>query len=92
MNNGKLLTGVLLGAAAGAILGVLLAPDKGSETRKKISKTSADFKDSIKQKFNGIVEELTNKYEDAVASAENLVEVGKEEAMKAKNEFEGATA
>ena len=35
MSKGKLLLGVLAGVAAGALLGILMAPDKGSETRKK---------------------------------------------------------
>jgi gas vesicle protein len=36
MSSGKFFWGVLAGVAAGALLGVLLAPDKGSETRRKI--------------------------------------------------------
>ena len=38
MSKGKLITGVIVGATAGAILGILMAPDKGSETRKKLQK------------------------------------------------------
>ena len=40
--NGKVLSALLLGAAAGAVLGLLLAPEKGSDTRKKI-KTGGGF-------------------------------------------------
>jgi gas vesicle protein len=42
--------GAVAGVAAGALLGVLLAPDKGSETRKKISAKSKDTANSLKNK------------------------------------------
>jgi gas vesicle protein len=36
-NSGKILAAVAAGIAAGAVLGILFAPDKGTETRKKIA-------------------------------------------------------
>lgn len=62
MNTGKLLLGVLAGVAAGAILGILFAPDKGSVTRKKIAKRSEDYADAVKDKFNDIIEGVTEKF------------------------------
>ena len=37
MNTGKVVLGTLAGLAFGAIAGILLAPEKGSTTRKQIS-------------------------------------------------------
>ena len=45
MSSGKVLLGVLTGVAVGALLGVLFAPDKGWNTRKRISKKGEDFAD-----------------------------------------------
>jgi len=41
-DNSKLLLALVAGAAAGLVAGILLAPEKGSETREKI-------KDSLKK-------------------------------------------
>ena len=37
MSKTNVVIGVLAGVAVGALIGILFAPDKGSETRRKIS-------------------------------------------------------
>jgi gas vesicle protein len=41
------LIGLLSGAAIGAALGILYAPDKGKVTRKKIAQKTEDLKDQL---------------------------------------------
>lgn len=79
MSNGKLITGVLAGAAAGAILGILLAPDKGSATRNKIAKKGSDLKGSVKDGFGKLSETISDKYQSIKCDAKDLMEKGKEE-------------
>jgi gas vesicle protein len=62
-NNSKILLGLLVGAAIGGALGILLAPDKGSETRRRIVEKGNDlgdslssFSDTVKDKFNDVVD------------------------------------
>lgn len=76
----KLLAGVLLGAAAGAALGILFAPDKGSATRKKIAKKGSDLTNTIKKRFNALGEALSEKYDDIHEDAQEMIEKGKKKA------------
>jgi hypothetical protein len=52
----QLLGAALLGAAAGAIIALLFAPDKGSETRKKVMDTASDLADKLKKKARKVAE------------------------------------
>ena len=47
MSTSKVLVGFLVGAAVGGALGILLAPDKGTETRRKIMEKGSDLGDTI---------------------------------------------
>ena len=44
---GKIMTGVAIGTALGATLGLLFAPKKGSKIRQMIANKAMDMKDSI---------------------------------------------
>ncbi|HCT93224.1 MAG: hypothetical protein A2X19_03850 [Bacteroidetes bacterium GWE2_39_28] len=61
----KVLLGALAGLAVGVVVGVLFAPEKGSVTRKKITKKSEDYADILKNKFDEFVDSVTEKVQDA---------------------------
>jgi len=82
MTTGKVLLGVLAGVAAGAILGILFAPDKGSVTRKKISKKSKDYADAVKDKFNNIVEGASDKFSKMSESISDFAHQNNPESKK----------
>ncbi len=74
MSSGKVLLGVLAGVAAGALIGILFAPDKGTETRKKIVSKGEDYVDGMKEKFNSLIDDLTKKMDGAHAKASEAAE------------------
>ncbi len=63
MSSGKIVLGALAGLAAGAVLGILFAPEKGSRTRKKISNMGQDYAADITDKFNDFIEVVNDKFE-----------------------------
>jgi gas vesicle protein len=90
MSSSKIITGVLIGAAAGAVLGILFAPDKGSDTRKKISKKGTDLKDTLKTSINDLVDSIADHFENVKNEAENMVEEGKEKIASAKSQVKNS--
>ncbi|GGD80125.1 hypothetical protein GCM10011514_50140 [Emticicia aquatilis] len=90
MKSGKVLLGILAGVAAGALVGILFAPEKGSRTRKKIMDKGEGYADGLKDTFEEFVDSLNKKYQSTVHDVENIVAKGKskyENAMLEVNEL-----
>ena len=68
---------LLAGAAIGAGLGILFAPDKGSKTREKIKDGLDDFKNQARDKWETLEEDTKEKFsrtkDDLKETVENLL-------------------
>ena len=59
-DNSKVFVALLVGLAAGAALGILFAPEKGVETRDKLSESLKNLGDSIKETAANEIDNLIN--------------------------------
>ena len=78
-NMGGILLAFLAGGVVGTILGIMLAPSSGEETRRKIKATSLEAKDKAMEKVESVKSEATE-----------LVERGKEKAAGVKTQIQAA--
>lgn len=67
-NGGKVLLGVLAGAAAGIVTGVLIAPASGKETRDTITDKSEELLQGVKDLINKEKEKVAGKSSSAKSS------------------------
>ncbi|WP_372774841.1 YtxH domain-containing protein [Mangrovibacterium sp.] len=72
MSSGKVVLGVLAGLAAGAMLGILFAPDKGTETRRKIAEKGEDYLDDMKEKMSDLMDDLHDQVDSAKKKVKDL--------------------
>jgi gas vesicle protein len=68
-DNVKLIAGLLVGALVGGALGILLAPDKGSDTRRHLFEKGEDLTDALENKFQNLVDEVKKEMEQVKEKA-----------------------
>lgn len=80
-NNGKIFLGIVTAAAAGAVIGLLFAPDKGEDTRGKVKKQVGDLADEVLKAIQKGKISLEDLKSQAVSKAGDLKD-------KARSKFE----
>lgn len=73
-NSGNILLALLTGAAIGAGIGILYAPDEGKKTRKKIKTKVVDAKHDITERLTHAKDELTKTVEEKKEAFEHKLE------------------
>ena len=62
----NVLLGFLAGASVGAVMGILFAPEKGDETRRKIKKSAEDFGSDFKSGLSEKMDTMSETFSDFV--------------------------
>lgn len=77
MSTSKVLLGVVVGLAAGAMAGILMAPDSGSNTRQKLSSRGQGMVDDLKGKFNDFLDGFMSHVETVKDDANEIADRAK---------------
>ncbi len=80
MKTSNKLTAILIGAAAGAIVGALLTTDKGAEITKKISESAGKLVDSLMNKAKDGLQTASEYTDDASDKVHDMVEKARKKA------------
>src|SRR5687767_6233021 len=83
-STGKVILAIIGAAAAGAIIGMLVAPEKGSDLRKKISETTGDWASQLSQLLATGKEQLQNLTNTAANEGENIATEAEERFNKVR--------
>ncbi len=73
MSVGKFLAGFAIGAAIGAVTGILLAPKSGEETREQLGQMASDIADKTEATVQDIKKRADNLISDAQEKSEQIM-------------------
>ncbi len=83
----KVILGILGAAAAGVVIGMLVAPEKGKDMRKKIKRTAEDWADNVGHLWNKGKHAAEDAMDDAKHKARQAKAAAEEKVNKLKENF-----
>ena len=66
-----------MGAVAGAIAGILYAPDKGYKTRRRLMAKGEEFRKDLRSRAETVRDDLSRKVREVKDKADELLRVGR---------------
>ena len=73
MKTSNVILGMAAGVAAGTIIGILMAPNSGDNTRKKIVSRTQEAVVDLKNRFNALVDGFVDHKEEMLEAAKHKV-------------------
>lgn len=87
MSAGKVVLGVIAGAATGALLGILFAPARGGVIRRSIYRKGERKMDALKDKFSDVVDSITERFDKVKEDVADLIHDAELKAEKVEKEL-----
>ncbi len=78
MSNTKTTLGFIAGISIGAIAGILLVPDSGAATRKKITDAATDLADTVVNSLSGLLNKAVDATDEVKDEATHLAAQGEQ--------------
>ncbi|CAH0336407.1 hypothetical protein FVB9288_02100 [Flavobacterium sp. CECT 9288] len=88
MKNSDVALGILAGLAVGTVIGILFAPAKGSETRKKIADNGSDLKNLITDSSSQLGEKISQTMDTLKSETQNILGVLEQNNTEEKPNFD----
>ena len=80
MKVGDFLSGVVVGVIAGAVVGILMAPQSGDETREMVRKQADELSEKVKESSRQLLESSRDLLEQGKGQVAGAIQRGREAA------------
>lgn len=84
MKFAKTLLGLAAATGVGALLGVLFAPKKGSETRRDLANKQKEYEKRLKKEYNKAIDKVSDEIKQADKKVSDAAQAMREEIKEKK--------
>jgi gas vesicle protein len=75
-----IITGALIGGLAGVVVGILIAPKSGAETRQEIAEKAKDFADRVQDEYDALYDKARRSTDTMIHRLQEMEEAARRKA------------